>query len=200
MDWQVDWRRVATGAAVLVLHLLLILALLTTTGVVPLRIGSAKEIMLILTSPQHRQEPQSTPEPKIPEHVPLPMTTYPAFQPQAITALPPLPKKPTAAEGDIGALGRYLFNCSAENFEGLSQRDKAHCLANKWDNKKSEKPPLLGEAKPSQFDDVLIKRDAPFVPAFHGCDPSSLNASLHNVPCMDTQDSSHNILEEVPDH
>ena len=58
---------------------------------------------------------------------------------------------------------------------------------------------MLGEAKPSQFDQILKERNAPFVPAFQGCDPSSINASLHNVPCTNFS-NGHDILQEVPGH
>ncbi len=199
MDWRVDWRRVATGSVVLLLHLLIVLALLATTGIVPLRVGTVHEIMLTLPAPMRAKQRETVPLPQVPERVPLPDLGFPTFQPRAITVLPPPPQKESTPEGDIGALGRYLFNCSGQNFEAMSQQDRSHCLANKWDKGKQEKEPVLGEAKPSQFDQVLKERDAPFVPAFQGCDPSSINASLHNVPCTNFS-GGHNLLEELPGH
>lgn len=199
MDWPVDWRRVATGSVVLLLHVLLVLALLTTTGILPLEVGTVHEILLTLPAPERSKENETVPLPPVPEHVPLPDIGFPNFQPRAITVLPPPPQKESAPEGDIGALGRYLFNCSGENFEAMSQEDRSHCLANKWEKGKQEKAPVLGEAKPSQFDQVIKEREAPFVPAFQGCDPSSINGSLHNVPCTNFG-GGHDLLEVVPGH
>jgi hypothetical protein len=199
MVWRVDWRRVATGSVVLVLHILIVLLFLTATGIVPLRIGTTREIMLTLPAPPRAKEKETVPLPPVPDHVPLPAASIPTFVPQAITVQPPPPQKESNPEGDIGALGRYLFNCSGANFEAMSQQDRSHCLANKWEKGRQDKEPVLGEAKPSQFDQVIKRREAPFVPAFQGCDPSSINASLHNVPCTNFS-SSHNLLEEVPGH
>jgi hypothetical protein len=199
MAWRVDWRRVATGSVVLLLHILLVLLLLTETGIVPLRIGMVHEIMLTLPAPLRAKQRETVPLPQVPEHVPLPDLGFPTLQPRAITVLPPPPQKESTPEGDIGALGRYLFNCSGENFEAMSQQDRSHCLANKWEKGRPEKAPVLGEAKPSQFDQVIKQREAPFVPAFQGCDPSSINASLHNVPCTNFS-SGHDILQEIPGH
>jgi hypothetical protein len=201
MGWHVDWRRVAAGSAALLLHLLLVLALLTATGIVPLQVGQPHEILLTLPAPQQAKQKEKEPIPVVPEHVPIPELSFPTFQPQAITVLPPppSPQKESTPEGDIGALGRYLFNCSGENFEAMSERERSHCLANKWEKGKQVHEPVLGEAKPSQFDQVIKERQAPFVPPFQGCDPASINASLHNVPCTNFS-SGHDILQEVPGH
>ena len=199
MEWQLDWRRVATGSVVLLIHFLIVLALLATTGIVPLQIGVEREILLTLPAPLRARQKETVPLPPVPEHVPLPELSFPTFQPQAITVLPPPPQSESTPEGDIGALGRYLFNCSGENFESLSERDRSHCLANKWEKGKQEHEPVLGEVKPSPFDQVLKERNAPYVPSFQPCDPSSINASLHNVPCTNFSDG-HNLLEVVPGH
>ena len=201
LNWRMDWRRFATGSVVLLLHILIVLALLTTTGIVPLQVGVPREILLTLPAPPAVKEKEKVPLPIVPQHVPIPEASFPTFLPQAITVLPPPPSphKEQSPEGDIGALGRYLFNCSGENFEAMSQQDRSHCLANKWEKGKQEKEPVLGEAKPSQYDQVIKERNAPFVPAFQGCDPSSINASLHNVPCTNFP-GGHNLLEEVPGH
>ena len=199
MVWQLDWRKVATGCAVLLLHILILLALLTATGIVPLdTVGVPKEIELTLAPPQ-RQE-QKTPLPVVPQNTPLPDLIVPPVVPRAITEPPPPPpQKAAAPEGDIRALGRYLFNCSGANYESMSEQEKAHCLANRWNGKKPESAPVLGEAKPSPFDKVIQDRNAPFVPAFHPCAQDTIAASLHNVPCTNFE-SEHSILEENPGH
>jgi hypothetical protein len=200
MDWRVDWRRVATGSVVLLLHFLIVLALLITTGIMPERARFEHEILLTLPAPRQTRQKETVPLPPVPEHVPLPELSLPTFQPQAITVPPPPPSQSkNEPEGDIGALGRYLTNCSDENFEAMSERDRSHCLANKWDKTRQEHAPILGQAKPSPFDEVIKERNAPFVPAFRGCDPASINASLHNVPCTNFS-SGHDILQEVPGH
>jgi hypothetical protein len=199
MAWQLDWRRVATGSVVLLVHFLIVLALLATTGIVPLQIGVEREILLTLPAPLRAKQKEAVPLPPVPEHVPLPELSFPSFQPRAITILPPPPQSESTPEGDIGALGRYLFNCSSENFESLSERERSHCLANRWEKGKQEQEPILGEVKPSPFDQVLKERNAPFVPPFQPCDQSSINASLHNVPCTNFS-NGHNLLEVVPGH
>jgi hypothetical protein len=200
MAWQVDWRRVATGSVVLVLHLLILLALLMTTGVVPMRIGTAPEIILTLPTPPKPKNKETLPQPSVPENIPVPHYIFPTYTlPPALAVPPPQKKQETTPEGDIRGFGRYLFNCSGEYYEELTEQEKEHCLRNRFGKPSEEKPPLLGTAKPSEFDKVIEERNAPFVPAFQGCDPSSINASLHNVPCMNTQ-NSHSILNEVPDH
>jgi hypothetical protein len=158
-----------------------------------------REITLILPAPPQTKEKETVPLPPVPEHVPIPELSFPTFQPQAITVLPPPPQSKSEPEGDIGVLGRYLTNCSGENFEAMSERERTHCLANKWDKAKQEHAPVLGQAKPSPFDEVIKEREAPFVPAFKGCDPGSINASLHNVPCTNFS-NGHDILQEVPGH
>src|ERR1700743_319743 len=85
MVWRVDSRRVATGSVVLLLHLLIVLALLTTTGIVPLRVGMVHEIMLTLPAPMRAKQRETVPLPQVPERVPLPDLGFPTFQPRTIT-------------------------------------------------------------------------------------------------------------------
>jgi len=158
-------RRVAASAVVILLHVLLLLVLLTalrpTTGE---RIGNLAEIVIrMLPQPQphvRRLEEESP--------IPPPQFLQPEL-PHAIT-LPPGStgsSKPTEPEGDMGALGRYLFNCSGAAYELLSAREKAHCLGNQWENK--EAPVMLGTAKPSPFDTVIARRNAPVAKATQPC-------------------------------
>ena len=190
---QVDWRRVATGGGVLLLHLLILLALLDVTGIIPLTGEKLpKEIVLTLAPPPQRARPQVP----IPESLPIPFAIVPQGAPRTITVAPP--ERPASeAPGDIRGIGRYLFNCSGAYYEQLSPQEKRNCLLFK--NEHKEVPPLLGEAKPSPFDKVIQQRNAPFQAPFTQCDPASIAASLHNVPCTNFQ-NSHSILEENPGH
>jgi len=188
---QVDWRRVATGGGVVLLHLLLLLALLNVTGVMPLTGENPKEIILTL-SPPPQPKAQELPEPR--EVLPIPF----AITPRAAAPITAPPEQKTSQpQGDIRAIGRYLENCSGAFYEQLSPAERKNCLLFK--NEHKEQPPVLGEAKPSPFDKVIQDRNAPFVPAFKQCDPASVNASLHNVPCTNFS-GGHNLLEMNPGH
>lgn len=158
-------RRAATSAIVIFLHVLLLLVLLTalrpTNGQ---RAEALREIVIrMLPRPESREHERQERTP-----VPVPQFLQPEL-PHAITT--PFDStgttKPAEPEGDMGALGRYLFNCSGAAYEQLSAREKAHCLGNQWDNK--EAPLMLGTAKPSPFDAVIARRNAPVGKATSPC-------------------------------
>lgn len=189
---QVDWRKVATGSGVLLLHLLILLALLRVTGIVP-RLGEnlPREIVLTLAPPPKETQP----EVKLPESLPIPFVISPGATPRPITAPPP--KETSQPEGDVRAIGRYLNNCSGAYYELLSPAERKNCLLFK--NEHKEQAPVLGEAKASPFDKVIQERNAPFQAPFKQCDPASIQGSLHNVPCTNFT-GGHNILEMNPGH
>ena len=189
---QVDWRKVATGGGVLLLHLLILLALLNVTGIVRLGGNAPKEIILTLAPPPR---PQAGPQVQLPETLPIPFAITPR-ESRPITALPE--QRTTQPQGDIRDIGRYLQNCSGTFYEQLSPAERKNCLLFK-NQHNGDKAPLLGEAKPSPFDQVIQERNAPVVPAFKQCDPASYNASLHNVPCTNFT-GGHNLLEMNPGH
>jgi len=190
---QVDWRKVATGGGVLLLHLLILLALLNVTGIVRLGENAPREIVLTLSPPPR---PQAAPEVQLPETLPIPFAIAPERAPRPITAPPE--QQNAQPQGDIRDIGRYLQNCSGTFYEQLSPAERKNCLLFK-NQHNGEKAPLLGESKPSPFDQVIQDRNAPVVPAFKQCDPASYNASLHNVPCTNFT-GGHNLLEMNPGH
>jgi hypothetical protein len=190
---QVDWRKVATGSFVLLLHLLLLLALLNVTGIVNLGQNMPKEIILTLSPPPR---PQAAPQIELPETLPIPFVIAPERAPRPITAPPE--QRNAQPQGDIRDIGRYLANCSGTFYEQLSPAERKNCLLFK-NLHNGDKAPLLGEAKPSPFDRVIQERSAPFVPAFKQCDPASVNASVHNVPCTNFTGGT-NLLEMNPGH
>ena len=127
--------------------------------------------------------------------LPIPFAITPR-ESRPITALPE--QRTTQPQGDIRDIGRYLQNCSGTFYEQLSPAERKNCLLFK-NQHNGDKAPLLGEAKPSPFDQVIQERNAPVVPAFKQCDPASYNASLHNVPCTNFT-GGHNLLEMNPGH
>jgi hypothetical protein len=190
---QVDWRKVATGGGVLLLHLFVLLALLNVTGIVRLGENAPKEIILTLSPPPR---PQAAPQVSLPETLPIPFVIAPEREPRPITAPPE--RQNSQPQGDIRDIGRYLQNCSGTFYEQLSPAERKNCLLFK-NTHNGDNAPVLGEAKPSPFDKVIQERNAPFVPAFKQCDPASVNASLHNVPCTNFT-GGHNLLEMNPGH
>jgi hypothetical protein len=190
---QVDWRKVATGGGVLLLHLLILLALLRATGLLP-NIGEhvPREIVLTLSAPPR---PRAAPQVQLPETLPIPFAITPR-ETRPITAPPE--QQNSQPRGDIRDIGRYLENCSGTFYEQLSPAERKNCLLFKNEHS-GDKAPLLGQAKPSPFDKVIQDRNAPVVPAFKQCDQASVNASLHNVPCTNFT-GGQNLLEMNPGH
>jgi hypothetical protein len=184
-------RRAAAGAVVLLLHILVLLALLAAfrPQLFQQAVGTREITITLPVTPRSREEvPSNT--------LPPPSLLVPESSPQAITP-PSLLSAPTAPEqeqqGDIRALGRYLYNCTGQYFERLSAKEKAHCLENKWNGQ--EGPALtLGPAKPSPYDAVIAKRNAPGVPIERPCAVDKPTSNL-GMPCFDFG-SSHQPLVE----
>ncbi len=173
-------RRAAVGVAVLALHILILLALLTAirTPMAEKTLPVREILIRLLPAPSNPGEEET----KTPAEMPPPAFLVPD-QPHAITPAPEISSQPaTPPEGDIGALGRYLYNCSGAYYEKLSPREKAHCLGNQWDNKGPGV--MLGTAKPSPFDAVIARRNAPFVPVQRPCPVDKPQANL-GLPCFD---------------
>jgi len=170
-------RRVATSVAVILLHLLLLLVLLTTLRPSNReRAEDLREIVIrMLPQPRERKPEEESP-------IPEPQFLQPEL-PHAITPLPGSTEetRPGRPEGDMGALGRYLFNCSGAAYDLLSPLEKAHCLGNQWENK--EPPVMLGIAKPSPFDAVIAKRNAPVAKATQPC-PAGRPGPDRGVDCF----------------
>jgi hypothetical protein len=172
-------RRAATSAAVILLHLLLLLVLLTALR--PSNRERSENLREIVV----RMLPQAQPHERKPEKelpVPAPQFLEPEL-PHAITPVPGSAEatRPAQPEGDMGALGRYLFNCSGAAYDLLSAREKAHCLGNQWENK--EAPVMLGTAKPSPFDAVIARRNAPVTKATQPC-PAGRPGPDRGVDCF----------------
>lgn len=179
-------RRLATGAVALLVHVLAVLLLLAAFRPQTFGIGSSVREITITLPVTDRNRSRSKPSPGVPP----PSFLIPEAEPRAITPpllqeLPPARAPSTTEEpqGDMRALGRYLYNCSGAYYERLSSREREHCLDNKWNGQKG--PALtLGPAKPSPFDDVIAKRNEKAVPFEHPCPVEKPTSNL-GMPCYD---------------
>jgi hypothetical protein len=185
-------RRAAVGGAVLLLHVLIILALLVALRTPVVRdISRVGEIVLELPP---APVTSNGPEKKNPLAVPPPKFLAPE-SPRAITIAPiaPAAPAPEPQQGDIRALGRYLYNCSGAYYEQLSPREKEHCLANQWNNQGTAL--TLGPAKPSPFDGVIARRNAPLVPMEKPCPVDKPTSNL-GLPCYGFGNEAPNPLNQ----
>lgn len=183
MDFDIPWRRIATGAGVLLLHALFLYILAISMHLFPTE-SHIREIIFSLMPPNgaHTTEQDL--------HIPIPKLIRPEqSEPNAITVLPTLNKElllqrqnGSSPPGDLGGVGSYLYNCSGLFYEQLPEHERNGCLLNKWDEKPSNSP-LLGVAPPSQFDSVIAKRQAPAQPIEKPCDQTAINANL-GLPCF----------------
>jgi hypothetical protein len=180
MNFDIPWRRIATGAAVIVLHIVA-LYLLALSMHIPLpEPGKIREMVLNLMPPKGAHTIQQDLK------IPMPKLITPEYEPSAITIMPSINKalqQPNAnTPGDLGGVGRYLYNCSGMYYEQLSAHDRSGCLLNKW-NEKPSNSPLLGVARQSPFDAVIAKRQAPAQPVEKPCDQTAINSNL-GLPCF----------------
>jgi hypothetical protein len=192
MQAGVRIRRAAAGGFVLLLHIVVLLALLAAfkPQLFQQTIGTREITVSLPIAPEtSRRQPQQ------PADL-VPPTFLAPESPRAIT-LPSLESSPPAAEqqpqGDIRALGRYLYNCTGLYYERLSAKEKAHCLENKF--KGQEGPALtLGPAKPSPYDAVIAGRNAPAVPIEKPCPTDKPTANL-GLPCFSFEGSHAPLVE-----
>ena len=194
MQAELGARRAVAGGIVLLLHLLVLLALLAAfkPHLLEQVLGTREIVITVPVVPQTARHP-----PQLPSEVAPPTLLVPEAPPRAI-APPTLETIPPAAAeqrppGDIRALGRYLYNCSGAYYERLSPKEKAHCLENKWNG---QNPPVvtLGPAKPSPYDAVIAKRNAPFAPIEKPCPADKPTANL-GLPCYDFGGSHAPLVE-----
>jgi hypothetical protein len=186
-------RRAAAGAAVLLLHVVILLALLAAfqPRLVRQVLGEREIVISLPVTPETRrsreQPNEVTPPTLLQPEVPHPITLPPVILP------PEQPRPEQPQQGDIHALGRYLYYCSGAYYERLSAKEKAHCLENKFNGQ--EGPALtLGPAKPSPYDEVIAKRNAPVVPIEKPC-PDDKPTSNLGLPCLNFPGSHAPLVE-----
>jgi hypothetical protein len=180
MDFDIPWRRIATGAGVLLLHVIAIYLLALSMHIPLPAPHQVREIVFNLMKPNGTRQIQQD------LNIPTPKMITPEYEPSAITILPAINKvlqsPNTAPPGDMGGVGRYLYNCSGMYYEQLNPHDRAGCLINKWDEKPSNSP-LLGVARQSPYDAVIAKRQVPSEAGTqHTCDQTAINSNL-GLPC-----------------
>jgi hypothetical protein len=181
MQTELRIRRAAAGGFVLLLHVLVLLVLLAAFRPHLLQEALGTREITVSLTPEIKQKLRQQPTDLVPPSFLVPEAVPRAITPPSIDeAAPAAPPQP---QGDVGALGRYLYNCTGTLYERLSPKEKQHCLENKW--KGEEGPALtLGPAKPSPFDSVLAKRNAPAIPIEKPCPADKPTANL-GMPCYD---------------
>src|SRR5690242_8567511 len=115
-------RKLAGGAAVLLLHLLVIAALLSTTRWSPQQIAGPKEIILRLiapkTAPKHNEKKSPAAKPEIAREPAPAFVPPPAFTPPAESSSPPL-----------NGLNRQLFGCTPDRLATATPEERAACAS-----------------------------------------------------------------------
>lgn len=178
---RVPPEKLVAIALVALLHLLLVWLLLRASliEIAPRKIFHEAPITLWLqTAPEHKK-----PEPK-PEEKPKKEKPAPAPVKRAIGPPVPAPSvaPPSSEYNGLRALGRYLNNCSAGNYEALSQRDLAHCLGNIWGPSNETKQLRLGQEPPSVWKTQKEREKAPPRKLETQCPVGSPNSNL-GLPC-----------------
>ncbi|HEY1962867.1 MAG TPA: hypothetical protein VGG69_10645 [Rhizomicrobium sp.] len=194
MVGELRFRRAAAGAAVLLLHILILLALLAAfqPRLVQQVLGAREIVITLPVAPEtnrHREPPNivAPPPPLLQPEAPHPITLPP------ILSLPEAKPEQQPQQGDIRALGRYLYYCSGAYYERLSPKEKAHCLENKFNGQ--EGPAVtLGPAKPSPYDAVIAGRNAPAVPIEKPCPDDKPTANL-GMPCLNFEGAHAPLVE-----
>lgn len=182
MFQELRLRRAAASGVVILLHILLLLVLLNALKPAGERIGSLREIVVhILPTPEEEERARRSKA-----QLPAPEFLAPP-SPRAITlpAIPEsaLPAAPAQPQGDIRALGRYLTNCTEQEYERLNAKERAHCLTNKWQGKDNEPSLVLGPPKPSPFDVTVTGQRPDTGPPVQPCDPGTPHAN-YGIGCM----------------
>ena len=180
MSGPVPAQRAIAIAAVLALHLLLIWLLLQATTIVISPPQILRELPITLwLAPAQKPKP---PKPQEKEEKKEGGTAVG----HAITAplAPPEGAPPASDYNGLRALGRYMNNCSAGNYEALSRRELAHCLGNQWNQPGQGQAQLrLGKEPDSIWKRQMDKKKAPVPPIEHACPLGSKNDQL-GLPCF----------------
>jgi hypothetical protein len=115
-------RKLVGGVAVLILHLLVIVALLSTTRWTIQQIAEPKEIILNLITPKAQPKIE---EKKSPAEKPKPTReATPAFVPPATFTPPPDQSIP-----QLNGLNRQLFGCAPDKLASATAEERAACAS-----------------------------------------------------------------------
>jgi hypothetical protein len=131
-------RRVGAGAAVVLVHIVILLALFTAGKFEALRHKpQPQEVMLLFPPPAQHTKTNTAPVVVTPQLVPKEQVQAPKF---TITVPPPKPEEQQQQKpGDVmEAIGKDLA-CGAGPWEHLSQAQREACKRNPWKFKKTAK-------------------------------------------------------------
>lgn len=115
-------RKLAGGAAVLLLHLLVIAALLSTTRWTVLPLAEPKEIILHLIAPKAQSAPEEKKAPAAKQKLIRALSS--AFVPPA-TFTPPA----TSTAPPLNGLNRQLFGCTPDALASATPQERAACAS-----------------------------------------------------------------------
>ena len=171
-------EKIVATALVALLHIVLIWFLLRATivEVMPRLPTRVEPITIWLQAKPKPKPPEPKPEEKKKKEGPAPVT-------RSIGPPAPAPSgaPPAKDYNGLRALGRYLNNCGGGNYEALSNREWAHCLADQWAGP-GEAPLTLGTEQPSEWKAQLDKKKAPPRKVEHECAQGTINSNL-GLPC-----------------
>jgi hypothetical protein len=114
-------RKLVGGAAVLLLHLFVIAALLSTTHWTIQQIAQPKEIILQLLAPKTIPKPEE--KKATPAKLPALKRVAPAFVPPSTFVPPPATVPP------LDGLNRQLFGCSPDQLAAATAEEHAACAS-----------------------------------------------------------------------
>src|SRR5262249_9664057 len=125
-------KRIGAGIAVVLVHIVILLALFTAGQIAALRHRAQPQEVLLLFPPPAKQIKNTAPIPITPAILPRDQEEAPKF-----TITVPTPKTPeTQKPGDVmQAIGKELA-CGAGPWEHLSQAEREACKRNPWKFKK----------------------------------------------------------------
>ena len=178
MFGQMPAHRAVAILLVALLHLVLLWLLIRATGfhvTAPLVFREQPITLWLQTAPKEKP-PQPEPKTKEKPEGAAPVTRSIGPPIPAPTGAPP-----ASDYNGLRALGRYLTNCTAGNYESLSRRDLAHCLGNRW-GKPGEAPLRLGIEPPSEWKAQLDERKKPARKLEKECPQGTPKSNL-GLPC-----------------
>lgn len=174
-------QRLASIAAVIVLHVILILVLLEAgIIVVPPLVREPRETTIYLQPPKSKPQPKpQSIEPNVPTVIrPLPDIDEILRKLREWEARQPSSAAP--AYNGLRAFGQYMYNCSGALYDMLSREGLDQCLGQYLPK---HVPAIgLGAEKPSFWQTQRDEARAPEAPFEEPCPQGSFNDSLH-IPC-----------------
>jgi len=163
-------RRGWAGVAVVLVHVLIVLALLTANHVRLLQQRKEQEVVLLIPPPPHTNTAIKPFVPVVPAVTPRTLET----PERTITV--PLPKSQEKPQTDVlEALGKELA-CGAGPYEHLSQAEREACKRQPWKFKKNAKGVIV-------LDTLLGKNPTQQPDAVSGAD-AELNTQQTSDPCL----------------